>query len=78
MVRSIGNKISEDKQLQEFVEKVLGFVFDKCTNYPKFAGIDPMCGEDSMILIDDICDDMGITEEEVYWMFEQLGYTRED
>lgn len=29
-------------------------------------------------MADDICEDMGITEDEMYWMFEQLGYSREE
>ena len=29
-------------------------------------------------MADDICEDMSITEDEMYWMFEQLGYSREE
>ena len=60
----IGDKIKNNPQLNEFVERVLGYAFD-LIQYGDLAG-------------EDICDDMGITEEEMYWMFEQLGYERED
>lgn len=61
----IGNKISENMQLQEFVEKVLAHAFNEYIL-------------DDLGVAEEICDEMGITEEEMYWMFEQLGYTRED
>lgn len=59
----IGSKIEVNAQLQEFTEKVLGYTFD-LIRYGDLAG-------------EDICEDMGITEEEMYWMFEQLGYERD-
>jgi hypothetical protein len=60
----IGHKIEHNIQLQEFVERALSVVFE-------------MAQEDE-ILVETFCDDMGITEEEMYWMFEQLGYEREE
>lgn len=64
----IWRKISENMQLQEFVERCLSQVFNMT--------------QDTELLdkeiADDICRDMGITENEMYWIFEQLGYTRED
>lgn len=64
----IGKKISENMQLQEFVERCLSQVFN-------MAQDTELLGEE---ITDDICRDMGITEKEMYWLFEQLGYTRED
>lgn len=58
----IGSKIEHNTQLQEFVERVLSYAFDLAIN-----------GE---FFFTDVCDEMGITEEEMYWMFEQLGYTK--
>lgn len=60
----IGKKIEENIQLQEFVERVLGYAFDLARYGELFT--------------EDICDDMGITEDEMYWLFEQLGYEREE
>ena len=59
----IGRKIEQNIQLQEFVERVLGYVFN-------------LVEEDTVA--EDICEDMGITESEMYWLFEQLGYEREE
>ena len=57
----IGKKMEENPQIQEFVERVLGYVFNQLVN-----------GE---ISIEDVLDGlMDITEEEAYWIFEQLGY----
>ena len=60
----IGSKIEQNTQLQEFVERVLSYAFD-LARY----------GE---LFVEDICEEMGITEEEMYWLFEQLGYEREE
>lgn len=60
----IGSKIEQNMQLQEFVEKALSIIFD-------------MVQEDETVM-ETICDDMDITENEAYWMFEQLGYDRHE
>lgn len=60
----IGQIIANNPQLQEFAERCLSQVFDLC----RYGDL----------MADDICEDMGITEDEMYWMFEQLGYSREE
>lgn len=60
----IGAKIERNVQLQEFVEKMLGYMFDTVEADPLF--------------VEEACEDMDITEEELYWLFEQLGYTKEE
>ena len=60
---SIGEKISCNPQLQEFVERALGLAFDM------------MCDEESET-IDNFCDDMQVSKEEVWWMFKELAYDR--
>ena len=60
---SIGEKISRNPQLQEFVERALGLAFD-------------MMYDEESETMENFCDDMGISEDEVWWMFEQLGYER--
>lgn len=57
----IGAKIEQNLQLQEFVERALGLVFDM------------MCDEEYEI-IDNFCDDMQVSKDEVWWMFKELGY----
>lgn len=64
MPTGIGQIIANNLQLQEFAERCLSQVFDLCRY------------ED--LMADDICEDMGITEDEMYWMFEQLGYSIEE
>lgn len=63
MMSGIGAKIEQNLQLQEFVERALGLAFDM------------MCDEESET-IESFCDDMGVSEDEVWWLFEQLGYER--
>lgn len=63
MMSGIGAKIEQNLQLQEFVERALGLAFDM------------MCDEESET-IENFCDDMGVSEDEVWWLFEQLGYER--
>ena len=64
MSTGIGQIIANNLQLQEFVEKCMAWAFDACI-YGDMMSVD-------------ICNDMGITEDEMYWMFEQLGYSREE
>lgn len=64
LMNGIGQKIANNLQLQEFVERCMSQVFDLCRY-----------GE---LMAEDICDDMDITEDEMYWMFEQLGYSKEE
>ena len=64
MPTGIGQIITNNPQLQEFTERCLSQVFDLC----RYGDL----------MADDICEDMGITEDEMYWMFEQLGYSREE
>lgn len=59
----IGAKIEQNLQLQEFVERALGLAFDM------------MCDEESET-IENFCDDIVVSKNEVWWMFEQLGYKR--
>lgn len=68
MPTGIGQIITNNPQLQEFVERCLSQVFDLCRTGTLYGDL----------VADDICEDMGITEEELYWMFEQLGYSREE
>ena len=63
MMSGIGAKIEQNMQLQEFVERALGLAFDM------------MCDEESET-IENFCDDIEVSEDEVWWMFEQLGYKR--
>ena len=56
----IGKKIEENLQLQEFVEKALSTVFEMA--------------QDDEILVETICDEMRIAEDEMWWLFRQLGY----
>lgn len=60
----IGRKIEQNPQLQEFVEKLLSYTFELA-----------VCGE---FFIEDICEEMDITEDEMYWLFQQLGYDRDE
>lgn len=60
----IGRKIEQNAQLQEFVEKILSYSFD-LINYEPF-------------MADEVCEELDITKDEMYWLFEQLGYTKED
>lgn len=64
MPTGIGQIIANNPQLQEFAERCLSQVFDLC----RYGDL----------MADDICEDMGITEDEMYWMFEQLGYSRKE
>lgn len=61
----IGNKIEVNAQLQEFTERALSLAFD-------------MMQDEESGTLENFCDDMGVSEDEVWWMFEQLGYTREE
>ena len=60
----IGRKIEENMQLHEFIERVLGYAFTLAVYGEYF--------------IEDICDEMGITEDEMYELFRQLGYEKEE
>lgn len=62
-MKGIGSKMEANPQLQEFVEKLLAYTFD-LARYGEF-------------FITDIIDEMGITENEMWWMYEQLGYSRD-
>ena len=64
---SIGKKIEENIQLQEFVERSLAIVFELVKS------------DDIVIeMVEEICEEMDITMDEMWWMFEQLGYEREE
>lgn len=60
----IGSKIEQNMQLQEFVERIISYVFN--------------LAQDDEFVIEEICEEMGITTDEAYWLFEQLGYEREE
>lgn len=57
----IGKKIDANPQLQEFIEKSLGFLFNLC--------------EDDDIL-EDLATEMDCSINELMWMFKELGYDR--
>lgn len=59
----IGKKIDANPQLQEFIEKSLGFLFNLC--------------EDDDIL-EDLATEMDCSINELMWMFAQIEYTREE
>lgn len=59
----IGKKIDANPQLQEFIEKSLGFLFNLC--------------EDDDIL-EDLATEMDCSINELMWMFAQMEYTREE
>lgn len=59
----IGKKIDANPQLQEFIEKSLGFLFNLC--------------EDDDIL-EDLATEMNCSIDELMWMFAQMEYTREE
>ena len=58
----MGELIDSNPQIKEFVERCLSKAFD-------------LIYEDEDIAYD-LCNEMDITESEMWWMFEQLGYER--
>lgn len=58
----IADAMNESAQVQEFVEKMLSVAYDTL--------------EENEYLLEEICDDIGVTESELKWMFKQLGYDR--
>lgn len=58
----IADVMNESAQVQEFVEKMLSVAYDTL--------------EEDEYLLEEVCDDIGVTESELKWMFEQLGYDR--
>ena len=58
----IADVMNESAQMQEFVEKMLSVAYDTL--------------EEDEYLLEEICDDIGVTESELKWMFKQLGYDR--
>lgn len=58
----IADVMNENAQVQEFVEKMLSVAYDTL--------------EEDEYLLEEICDDIGVTESELKWMFKQLGYDR--
>lgn len=58
----IADAMNESAQVQEFVEKMLSVAYDTL--------------EEDEYLLEEICDDIGVTELELKWMFKQLGYDR--
>jgi hypothetical protein len=61
----IGGKMEDNVQLQEFTERCLSYLFDKFIN-------------EDYDFIEEISENMGVTQNEILWMFEQLGYDRSD
>lgn len=59
----ISKKVKANPQLQEFIEKSLGFLFNLC--------------EDDDIL-EDLATEMDCGINELMWMFAQIEYTREE
>nr|DAW63921.1 MAG TPA: protein of unknown function (DUF4250) [Caudoviricetes sp.] len=58
----IADVMNESAQVQEFVEKMLSVAYDTL--------------EEDEYLLEEVCDDIGVTESELKWMFKQLGYDR--
>lgn len=58
----IADVMNESVQVQEFVEKMLSVAYDTL--------------EEDEYLLEEVCDDIGVTESELKWMFKQLGYDR--
>ena len=58
----IADAMNESAQVQEFVEKMLSVAYDTL--------------EEDEYLLEEICDDIGVTESELKWMFKQLGCDR--
>lgn len=58
----IGRLMEDNVQLQELTEKVMSMAFTHM-----MMGID--------FTLEELCDDLGLSESEVMWSFEQLGYT---
>ena len=58
----IADVMNESAQVQEFVEKMLSVAYDTL--------------EEDEYLLEEVCDDIGVTESELKWMFKQLWYDR--
>lgn len=58
----IADVMNESAQVQEFVEKMLSVAYDTL--------------EEDEYLLEEVCNDIGVTESELKWMFKQLGYDR--
>jgi len=58
----IADAMNESVQMQEFVEKMLSVAYNTL--------------EEDEYLLEEVCDDIGVTESELKWMFKQLGYDR--
>lgn len=58
----MGELIDSNPQIKEFVERCLSKVFE--------------LANESDDIIYDLGEEMDITESEMWWMFEQLGYER--
>lgn len=58
----IADAMNESAQVQEFVEKMLSVAYNTL--------------EEDEYLLEEVCDDIGVTESELKWMFKQLGYDR--
>lgn len=58
----IADVMNKSAQVQEFVEKMLSVAYDTL--------------EEDEYLLEEVCDDIGVTESELKWMFKQLGYDR--
>lgn len=59
----IGKKIEQNPQLQEFIEKSLGYLFN-------------LCEEDD--ILEDLAIENDCSIDELMWLFAQMEYTREE
>ena len=59
----MGELIDSNPQIKEFVERCLS------------KALDIICEDEDIAY--DLCDEMDITEDEMWYMFSQLGYNRE-
>lgn len=65
----IGKKIEQNPQLQEFIEKSIGYLFDMMSCEETKDGID---------ILNDMTDLMGCDIDELMWLFAQMEYKREE
>lgn len=60
----IGKKIEQNPQLQEFIEKSIGYLFNLCDEYDS--------------VLQDMIEEMGCSIDELMWLFAQMEYKREE
>lgn len=66
----ICKKIEQNPQLQEFIEKSIGYLFDMIS-----GEVEP---KDGIEVLNDVTDLMDCSIDELMWLFEQMEYRREE